>query len=272
MRFKLHLQKVGTGNRLPINYQYELSAWIYKTLQSGDAAFSEWLHQNGYTVAGKQFRLFTFSQLFFPKNGYRVQGDRLLIQSRDCWLEVGLMVDEAAQHFVLGIFKNQRLGIGDIKSVVDFEVKSVERLSVKRWEDSNRFRCLSPMCVAVRTIYNGKESQTYLSPTDEGYGEFLHKNLLNKWRAYQKNARPSLVESMESLPFEFRLLSSVKSRLVKIKAGTRQETKVRGFLFDFELVAPLELLEVGYACGFGEKNAMGFGCVGRVEQSKNPPF
>ncbi|MCB0538258.1 MAG: CRISPR-associated endoribonuclease Cas6, partial [Bacteroidetes bacterium] len=31
--------------------------------------------------------------------------------------------------------------------------------------------------------------------------------------------------------------------------------------FHFELTAPVELHEIGYEAGFGEKNSMGFGCV-----------
>ena len=52
MRFKLYLSidKHGFGDRLPFNYQYELSAVIYKILASADQAFAQWLHDNGFTA------------------------------------------------------------------------------------------------------------------------------------------------------------------------------------------------------------------------------
>jgi CRISPR/Cas system endoribonuclease Cas6 (RAMP superfamily) len=38
MRFKLKLalDPLPYGNTIPVNYQYELSGWIYRTLASGD--------------------------------------------------------------------------------------------------------------------------------------------------------------------------------------------------------------------------------------------
>jgi len=36
------------GRKLPLNYQYELSAVIYHILASANEEFAEWLHENGY--------------------------------------------------------------------------------------------------------------------------------------------------------------------------------------------------------------------------------
>jgi CRISPR-associated endoribonuclease Cas6 len=36
---------------------------------------------------------------------------------------------------------------------------------------------------------------------------------------------------------------------------------VRGYLCEFELQAPAELLRLGFQAGFGEKNSLGFGCA-----------
>ena len=40
------------------------------------------------------------------------------------------------------------------------------------------------------------------------------------------------------------------------------ESKLIGYQFDFFLDAPAELIRIGYYTGFGEKNSVGFGCVG----------
>lgn len=65
MRFKLKLSinKEKFGNALPYSYQYELSAYIYHTLAKGDAQYATWLHENGFKLKGKQFRLFSFSNM-----------------------------------------------------------------------------------------------------------------------------------------------------------------------------------------------------------------
>jgi CRISPR-associated endoribonuclease Cas6 len=77
MRFCLTLQSTGTINILPVNYQYELSGWIYKTLHFGNPEFSEWLHNHGYVDGNKKFRFFTFSGLKTGK--YHINGDRFEI-------------------------------------------------------------------------------------------------------------------------------------------------------------------------------------------------
>ena len=50
-------------------------------------------------------------------------------------------------------------------------------------------------------------------------------------------------------------------KLITLKEGRSDETKIKGTLAPFRLKAPRELIEVGYECGFGEKNSMGFGMV-----------
>ena len=58
MRFNLVLEvnKHAFGNMLPINYQYEQSAAIYRILSSADEAYASWLHDNGSRLEnGKTF-------------------------------------------------------------------------------------------------------------------------------------------------------------------------------------------------------------------------
>ena len=65
MRFKLILEvnRKAFGNILPINYQYEQSAAIYKILSRADKDYSTWLHNNGYRMRnGKAFKFFSYSR------------------------------------------------------------------------------------------------------------------------------------------------------------------------------------------------------------------
>ena len=50
-------------------------------------------------------------------------------------------------------------------------------------------------------------------------------------------------------------------KLITLKEGKSDETKIKGTLAPFTIRAPRELIEIGYECGFGEKNSMGFGMV-----------
>lgn len=48
---------------LAINYQYLLSAVIYKVIKKGDAAYARFLHDLDYGNGWQQFNLFIFSDL-----------------------------------------------------------------------------------------------------------------------------------------------------------------------------------------------------------------
>ena len=65
MRFKILLSPISTPSVIPINYQYPLSAAIYKVLDKADSDYAAFLHKKGYRAAGslKNFKLFTFSDL-----------------------------------------------------------------------------------------------------------------------------------------------------------------------------------------------------------------
>lgn len=53
MRFTLILHITSRNRILPINYQYPLHSWIYRVIQTVDAEFSRFLHDEGYGVGNK---------------------------------------------------------------------------------------------------------------------------------------------------------------------------------------------------------------------------
>lgn len=65
MRIKLSLRSINGYCSIPINYQYPLSAAIYKILSHGSDEYADWLHDRGYLTAdGKPMKLFNFSKFF----------------------------------------------------------------------------------------------------------------------------------------------------------------------------------------------------------------
>lgn len=272
MRFKLTIENSPRNNNiLPLNYQYELSAWIYKILNHGNEEFAEWLHQKGYTNDYKNFKLFTFSNLLIPK--YQIKGDRMKIESRINELIVSFYPIESLEYFITGLFNNQQFTIGDKKSKAAFTVNYVEKLPEPEFQNTMEFKALSPILISYKNTENQKYAE-YKHPEDNNYGELLMKNLAEKHNAFYASEANSFgdpnsekVKSLEAcnLDYEFHTQSKPKSRLITIKSGTKQESKLRGYLYRFRLKAPKELLRLGYYAGFGEKNSLGFGCGEIVE-------
>ncbi|NOZ33836.1 MAG: CRISPR-associated endoribonuclease Cas6 [Chlorobi bacterium] len=250
MRLKLNLSVLSKHAEIPVNYQYELSSWIYKTLNFGNPEFSDWLHSEGYLNENKQFKLFTFSRLLIPK--YKINGNRLKILSDEISLIVSFLPDKAIETFVTGIFKHQKFGIGDKQSRAVFTIKSVERTPEPEFSNKMKYSCLSP--VFIDKIIDGKTHKKHLSPADDSFEELFSNNLISKLLA---NDRFS-----ELNPGKVRIIINGKGKKngVLIKAGTPQETHLIAYMFDFELQAPVELQRIGYYAGFGRLNSQGFGC------------
>jgi len=248
---------MGSGSTIPINYQYEFSAWIYKTLHFGNPEFTVWLHDKGYTRGKRSFKLFTFSNLEVGR--FKVFKDRFKILSNEVQLVLTFHIEEAVQHFITGLFQNRTLSIGDRKSNVDFSVKSVETLEKPEFFNHMEFITLSPICVSKPTDKENGLGTTYLNPEHPEYQHRFFENLINRYKAVHPASDGKFEDESD---FQLKLKNNPKSRLIKIKADTPQQTRIRGYMYDFECKAPAELLQFGYEAGLGEKNSLGFGCVG----------
>jgi CRISPR-associated endoribonuclease Cas6 len=255
MPFKLSLtiDSQSFGNRLPINYQYELSAWIYKIIAQGDEQYAEWLHENGFSEKHRKIKLFVFSNLYSPD--IKVDRDRLILCSDKASFYLSLLPEKSTEVFIKGLFKEQEFTLGDRISKVQFRVQQVEMFPSPDFSESYVYKTLSPVVISV-----GRENNKYplyASPEREDYGQLVIYNLIEKYKLfYQK-------EYEGAMSFKFELLSPIRAKLIRIKAGTKEETAVKGFVFMFRLDADKELLKVMYEAGMGEKGSLGFGCVER---------
>ena len=249
------------GSLMPMNYQYELSSWVYHVIGTADPNHSGFLHEKGFQSEGRKFKLFTFSQL--DMRPYTIEGENLRLHGEKLNLTIRFLVDHSLQNFIKGLFSNQDFFLGNKESGVDLRVEQVQVLPNPEFKPLMRYTCLSPICVSAIRADNTAE---YLSPEAKNYGERLLNNLIQKQKAFASYSQPELnSEVLELNPTpacKFRLLNTPRKKGIHIKLDTAQHTQLIGYLFHFELLAPTELHEIGYYAGFGEKNSMGFGCLG----------
>lgn len=249
MEFSIKMVRLE-GRTLPLNYQYALSSWIYKVIANADRQYATWLHQEGHMLGSKKFKLFTFSRLMI--HPYKIEGDRILIMGEEITLNVRFLVHKSMEKFIRGLFMPQRFTLGDWKSQVRLQVAEMTLQPGPLFMPTMRYRCVSPVCMAV----NGDKYAAYLSPYTVGYGEYLFRNLCKKQMV---EGMAGAMDNFDS--FSFKLLSKPLSRLITMKPGTSDAVKIRGYSFNFEMTLPTVLHKIGYYAGFGEKNSTGFGCV-----------
>ena len=260
MRFKITLQvnKQAYGNRLPLNYQYELSAATYRILASASEEFAEWLHENGFRLEnGKQFKLFTFSRLKPEQFRILRKSNQLELVSNQVEWQISFLPERSTQQFVEGLFQNRIFEVGNRQSSVQFQVDSIQMMPSPVFTDTMTFDAISPISVSQKL----EDGRDYYPQTGDEFSnalwvsERLMQNLLDKYEAF--NGNPYKGERF----FDMMTLTEPKSVLVTIKAGTSQETKVRGFLCRLAIHCPAELMCIAYESGLGEGNSQGFGCL-----------
>ncbi|MDX2305283.1 MAG: CRISPR-associated endoribonuclease Cas6 [Microscillaceae bacterium] len=260
MIFKIIFRVLEKSSILPLSYQYELSSWIYRLIQQGDSDFSQFLHQKGYVMGNKHFKLFTFSNVYVSR--YKILDDRMKILSDEISFFISFYVDKAAESMVMSLFSHQDLRLGDEISQVRLRVTEIQCIAVQVPDGALRFKTLSPIVVSKPSErVNGRLIAEYLSPRDSDFERIFVQNLQDKYESAVRAGLASPLQQPETT-IRFKLLSeNPKPRLIRIKAHTPEETKIKGYMFDFELDAPKELIRCGLLAGFGEKGSQGFGCA-----------
>lgn len=253
MRFKITLQLLPEikGREIPINYQYELSSAIYRILSNGDEVYAQWLHNNGFQSENKKFKLFTFSRLIAPY-GIDKERARLILKSTIIEWYITFLPKKSTQDFIQGIFKDQRFEIADSISGAAFVVREVQMMPSLNYTSDTIFEAMSPICISQK---NERGKADYLSPDHPLYSQAILSGLKARYQALTGN-------QYEGESFcDLHVLTKPRSSLITIKAGTKAATRVRGYLYRFQIKLPDELMQIAYDCGLGEKGSLGFGMI-----------
>jgi CRISPR-associated endoribonuclease Cas6 len=116
-----------------------------------------------------------------------------------------------------------------------------------------KFSLLSPMVVS--TLRENETTAYYIRPEEsEAFSEGVRKNLIVKYQTLFGK----LPENDDlKLTFDQDYINKKNgkiSKLIRIR-----ETQIKGVMAPFSMRGSKELIWLGYECGFGEKNSMGFG-------------
>lgn len=262
MRLELTLLPLNPNTAVPLNYNYPLSSAIYKLLAKASPEYADWLHEKGYrSPDNRLMKLFTFSRLNIPHA--RVRENALVAQDDRLWyLQIGSPIEEEfVQNFVLGLFEDQRIQIGGPGAVGHFLIESVEALAPPAFAPKMSGKTISPVVATTMREHKGKLMPYYYRPTDPEIGEAIRKNLLAKYEIV--HAKPCADPTFEIL-FDmdyYRRKNGKVSKLLHIKEGEAEETKIKTFEMPFTVAGNPDLIRVAWECGLGDKNSLGLGMV-----------
>lgn len=288
MRLHLILRSLNQSCSINLNYQYYLSAALYRWIENSSPSYARFLHQTGFSPEGlaRRFKHFCFSQLLVAQR--TIRNGHLIIHSPAVDWYVDMPVEATLQHLVVGIFEKQELYIEREEN--RFFVESVETLPEPDWTRRMKFRMLSPLTVSVPedeasfqpeskvSFIPGVERRRrkpssilpqrriiphYLRPNDTRLSEALRANILNK-HASLFASEPDDKEFCCTLDEKFitqRGGPDRISKLITIKEGHPDETRVRGFMCPLTIEGNPQLIKLAYESGLGEKGSLGFGMI-----------
>lgn len=281
MELKISFININKSTRIPIDYQYYLSSWIYSVIANGSEEYADFLHNEGYKIekttnkalseantitqsSHKVFKLYNFSNLLIQRYLIRKEEETIEILSDSFELKLRFAVDKTLESFIKGLFVGQTLSIKTgFNQMTDFPVSNVEMFPLEVSNSSSalvRMRALSPIVISKKREDGTEE---YLAPDHADYENIFFNNLIGKFIAFNSHINlDKMIDTEQPTCLTLPNPKMVKSKLIKIyKAKGERPIKVKGYQFDFSITAPKELIEIGLLAGFGKDNAMGFGCA-----------
>jgi len=264
MRLKLNL-KIQDGKEIPLNYNYPLSAAIYKLLQFGSPTFSEFLHEVGFQEKGKSYKLFSFALRFnkIPK----IDNNRFYLKSENLTLFISSpLVDSFIKNFLIGTFENQIIEINYNSIKAKFIIEQVEAIPNPIFKTTNYFTLLSPIVISTKKESNGKLIPHYFRYYDDinEINRVLNQNLINKYKLVNNRAYEGglLKLSWDTDYIDKRLRKNKNvTKLIKVVKNDGITVNIKANEIPFTLSGDIELINIGYECGFGSQNSFGFGLV-----------
>jgi CRISPR-associated endoribonuclease Cas6 len=134
-------------------------------------------------------------------------------------------------------------------------IAHVETLPAPQFVSPQKFTCLTSIVSGVSIEKDGRRAIKYLRPGDAEFSERLRANLLRKYSAL--HGKPSEDDSFQLTWDEEYLQKNRGVKLIDYKG-----VRIPGAFCPFEISGSIELIELAYNAGLGEKNAGGFGMIG----------
>ena len=258
MRIEVILKPEKAKYIIPINYNYPLSAAIYKIFANAGPRFAEWLHKIGFSIdSGKRFKLFNFSRLFFEEmtvHKNSIIGEGLVRFNLSSPIEETLILN-----FVNGLLETKNIFIGTNECGTNFKILNVSIKPAPKFDYDMKFVMQSP---TVASIKNKENRIIYLKPTDEKVVDVLCTNLKNKYKVlYNEKYEEFLHIEFDRDYIEKKGGAENVMKLITIKENTEAEAKIKGFMAPFRLIGDPNIVKLAYYSGIGEKNALGFGSI-----------
>lgn len=266
MRVKIIIEPRKREFEIPINYNYPLGSALYRLFFESSPEFSRWLHDEGFVSRdGKKMKLFTFSKLFISKA--EVSNESIKGSGR-CWFLFSSPFDfSIVTSLIEGIINRRKLVIANRVVGSEFRIKSIEKVAEPVFNEEMDYLMLSPTVASTMVEKDGKLVEHYYRADENGVEENLAINLKKKYEIVNKEEyRGKLKIALDKEYIKRKGGAEKISKLITVLEGREGETRVKGFVCPVKIKGEAKIQRIGYECGIGRKNSIGFGMLEVVNQ------
>lgn len=261
MRILIKLKLIRSEG-ISLNYNYALSAAIYRLLKFGSREFSEFLHSTGYKKVGKTYKLFSFALRFLPE---KINNGVAKLKNNEATIYFTTpLADSFISNLLIGALTHEEFVIYSEECTSMFKIEQFEIVPDPEFFTKMRFVCLSPLVLATKKEINGKLTQHHIEHFEdlENTNRIFNNNLKNKYELIHNApyTGPGLSFSWDNDYIDQKLKQNqkLKRRVVVKKPGINPVSIIANNI-PFILEGDISLVKTGYEAGFGEKNSLGFG-------------
>ncbi len=226
---------------VPIDYNYQIQGFLYKSISPKLAKI---LHDKGFQIGKRNFKLFTFSRILGDYEFNKADGSiRFLSSFR---LVVNSAMNEFTQELAEELLRRKSVRIAAQR--VSLSSAEVADSAIDR--DKVKIKMLSPVTIYSTLSHpDGRKKTYYYSPFESEFGDLISENARKKFLAYHKKKPQG---EIRLVPLK---VNSGNQKIVSYKG-----TIIKGWTGIYELSGNRELMKMAYDAGLGGKNSQGFGC------------
>ncbi|MGE5400683.1 MAG: CRISPR-associated endoribonuclease Cas6 [Ignavibacteriales bacterium] len=260
MRLILKMKAIKE-NEFPYNYNSFVSAEISRLFGFESPEFKKFLSSKDFRFADKSFSLFTFN-LHFENVIHRK--NKLHLRSNNAHLYVSFpLIDEYVSSVVMDKLPEKQLMVPKRYPEPFFTITKVEQLPEPDFTKPLSFIPKSPLVLSTKRKIKNILRTYYMSYQDDIYEvvKLFREDLCRKYSYIYNTAVAS-----ENIGFQwdhdFITKNAGTTKKLRPKFSLEHNDRkftVMGNMVPFSLKGNPELLKVGYYCGFGKLNFLGFG-------------
>jgi CRISPR-associated endoribonuclease Cas6 len=241
---------------IPIQYNYYIQSLLYKSISP---KLTQILHDYGFPLEKRRFKLFTFSRIF---GQYQINKneDKITFNSPFKFFVSSPMkefIEEIAEELI------RRESVEIFSQRVSLNSVEVSDLSIDR--DKLKIKMLSPVTIYSTLLRrDGKKKTYYYTPFEKEFSRLISENARKKFRAFY-GKKPG--GSLKTLPLDRYPRPHGDIQLTPLDVNKSNEkiisykgTVIKGWTGIYELSGDPELMKLTYDAGLGGKNSQGFGC------------